>query len=88
MVRLFGDIPFDGGGDDALLLVLVTRIVARDLAERESQCCSFFAFTFTRGDASQDETLEMSVSVPGAHVAVLDGVQRLASSSMGSVRPA
>jgi hypothetical protein len=62
--------------------------VARDLAERESQCCSFFAFTFTRGDASQDETLEMSVSVPGAHVAVLDGVQRLASSSMGSVRPA
>ncbi len=41
---------------------------ARDLAGRESSCCSFFGFDFTPvGDA-----LEMTVTVPPAHVAVLD----------------
>ncbi|NED97837.1 hypothetical protein G1H11_21285 [Phytoactinopolyspora alkaliphila] len=62
--------------------------VTRDLAAREGQCCSFFTFSFTRGEASPGRSLEMSVSVPNVHVAVLDGVQRLASSSMSSPGPA
>jgi hypothetical protein len=41
---------------------------ARDLAGRESSCCSFFGFDFT----PVGEVLEMTVTVPSAHMAVLD----------------
>lgn len=41
---------------------------ARDLAARETACCSFFTFTFT--DAP-DAAGMMTVSVPAAHTAVL-----------------
>ncbi|TDC49245.1 hypothetical protein E1212_18780 [Jiangella ureilytica] len=44
---------------------------ARDLAARESACCAFFTFTF--GDGG-----ELTVDVPPAHAAVLDGLERLA----------
>jgi hypothetical protein len=40
--------------------------VARDLAARESACCTFFTFTFTTGT-----DLVLDVSVPDAHVDVL-----------------
>src|SRR5215831_537210 len=42
----------------------------RDLAARESECCSFFAFTITGtgGDVVLD------IEVPPAHVGVLDGI--------------
>lgn len=43
---------------------------ARDLAARETECCSFFSFTFerTRGE------LVMEVAVPVEHVSVLDAL--------------
>ena len=43
---------------------------ARDLAARESACCTFFSFTFRRdGDA-----LRLDVEVPAAHAGVLDAL--------------
>ncbi|PSK98670.1 hypothetical protein CLV30_11953 [Haloactinopolyspora alba] len=60
-----------------LLLVLdgspETQAGARDLATRESGCCSFFTFTFTG--------TELTVTVPSAHQDVLDGLQRLAETA-------
>jgi hypothetical protein len=47
---------------------------AADLTARESACCSFFAFDLTRTGAD----LLLDVAVPDAHVAVLDGLERLA----------
>ncbi|WP_231858003.1 hypothetical protein [Nocardia farcinica] len=44
---------------------------ARDLAHRESACCSFFSFAFTAvGTAS----IRMNVEVPAERVDVLDGL--------------
>jgi hypothetical protein len=51
---------------------------ARELAARETQCCSFFTFSFASAGA---ESLELTVAVPPVHVAVLDGLQRLADSA-------
>ncbi|WP_035917475.1 hypothetical protein [Knoellia sinensis] len=45
---------------------LVDRV--RDLAERESYCCSFFTFTVT----GTDEKLTLDISVPPEHHAILD----------------
>ncbi|WP_116948864.1 hypothetical protein [Jiangella endophytica] len=44
---------------------------ARDLAVRESACCAFFTFTFGDGGV-------LTVDVPPARAAVLDGLARLA----------
>jgi hypothetical protein len=44
---------------------------ARDLARRESECCSFFTFEFE----SVGDDLVMRVSVQPAHVDVLDAVE-------------
>lgn len=44
---------------------------ARDLAARESGCCSFFTFRFA---ASGARTVRMDVEVPAARVDVLDGL--------------
>jgi hypothetical protein len=52
---------------------------ARDLAARETECCSFFSFAFTPG---ADE-LRVEVRVPPAHVAVLDAL-----AARGRPRPA
>lgn len=52
--------------DDAGVLA-----TARDLAGRETSCCSFFTFTFGAGGA-------LTVEVPAAQAAVLDGLERLA----------
>lgn len=43
---------------------------ARDLAARETECCSFFDFTFSRDEAA----LQVDVRVPAAQVQVLDGL--------------
>ncbi|MDV3220403.1 hypothetical protein [Intrasporangium sp.] len=46
---------------------------ARDLAARETSCCSFFTFEFGAGsDESGAPTLTLDVSVPSAQRAVLD----------------
>lgn len=44
--------------------------VARDLTQRETECCSFFSFTFS----SPADVLNVEVEVPPAHVAVLDAL--------------
>jgi hypothetical protein len=44
---------------------------ARELTARETDCCSFFAFTFT---PAGDEHVAVDVSVPTAHVPVLDAL--------------
>ncbi len=43
----------------------------RDLARRESECCSFFAFTVTPDAAG---TVTFDIRVDGVHVGVLDGL--------------
>ncbi|GAA1594970.1 hypothetical protein GCM10009789_56340 [Kribbella sancticallisti] len=56
---------------------------ARDLAGRESRCCSFFGFDFiAAGDA-----VAMTVTVPAAHVAVLDAFAARATTAAGLGAP-
>lgn len=43
---------------------------ARDLAARESSCCSFFTFAFT----TDGDVLQVDVDVPEQQVAVLDAL--------------
>jgi len=57
-----------------------TEATVRDLAGRESGCCSFFVFTFRPGD----RVLRLDVEVPAAHVEVLDA---LASRAAAGIRP-
>ncbi|GAB3822953.1 hypothetical protein [Kribbella italica] len=52
---------------------------ARDLASRESTCCSFFGFDF----APVGDVVEMTVTVPAAHVAVLDAFATRATAAVG-----
>jgi hypothetical protein len=46
------------------------EVVARGLAARESQCCSFFDFTFL----SHPDGLRLDIAVPEEQTAVLDGL--------------
>jgi hypothetical protein len=48
----------------------------RDLAERETRCCSFFTFTI---DASAAGVVQLDIEVPAGHVDVLDALQSRAS---------
>ena len=52
---------------------------ARDLARRESACCSFFSFTFVP-DATG---VQVEVRVPATHVAVLDALAARAAAGTG-----
>ena len=54
-----------------LLILAETDAVARDLADRETTCCSFFRFTFGR---AQDGAV-MGIDVTNDHVDVLDALQ-------------
>lgn len=54
-----------------LLVPRAAEATARRLAERESACCSFFTFEF----ADLEADVEMRISVPPAHVEVLDALQ-------------
>ncbi len=48
----------------------------RDLAARESECCSFFGFTVS----SETDGVLLDVTVPDAHVGVLDALVTRADS--------
>ncbi len=53
---------------------------ARDLTARETECCSFFTFTFARADGA----LQLDVEVPVAYVHVLDALADRAAAGMGA----
>lgn len=53
---------------------------ARDLTERETQCCSFFTFTFTADDGA----VRLDIEVPAAHVDVLDALSERAAAGTTS----
>jgi hypothetical protein len=44
---------------------------ARDLAQRESQCCSFFEFAFE----PTDDGVVMRIEVPPSQIEVLDSIE-------------
>ena len=52
--------------------------VARDLAARETQCCSFFEFTIS----ADGDTVQMDVRVPAAQSEVLDALAARAAALM------
>lgn len=52
---------------------------ARDLAARETSCCSFFTFTF----AEHPETVVMTITVPPEQTRVLDALVRIAAGAAG-----
>jgi hypothetical protein len=54
-----------------LLILGEFEAAARDLAQRETGCCSFFRFDFQPGA----DDLVMSIGVPIDHVDVLDALQ-------------
>ena len=54
------------------------ELVARDLTARESECCSFFAFTLRR----TADDLVVDVAVPAAQVEVLDALAQRAADRM------
>jgi len=51
----------------------------RDLAARETACCSFFTFTLTTETAAEGETLVLDISVPTAYGEVLDSLTQRAA---------
>jgi hypothetical protein len=53
---------------------------ARELANRESQCCSLFTFRFQLAGAG---AVGIEVAVPAAHVGVLDALAAQAQSTRG-----
>ena len=52
--------------------------VARDLAARETQCCTFFTFTFT----SDGDSIQMDIRVPAVQTEVLDALAARAAARM------
>jgi hypothetical protein len=59
-----------------LVIVREAEATARDLARRESECCSFFSFEFE----SAGEDVVMHIGVPPQQVEVLDAIEaRVAS---------
>lgn len=56
--------------------------VARDLAARETSCCSFFTFDFT----ATGEGPVMVVGVPATYVEVLDAFAARAQAGIGGPR--
>ena len=53
-----------------LTLAAEAETQAADLAARETECCSFFHFDLT----PTDDELRLRITVPAAHIAVLDGL--------------
>ena len=51
----------------------------RDLAARETECCSFFTFTTTGEPATDGEAVVLDIEVPDAHADVLASLARRAS---------
>lgn len=65
-----------------------TEAAARELAARETECCSFFTFTFHPASDEASAGLEPTVAVPATHVGVLDGLQWLAETTTRGQAPA
>jgi hypothetical protein len=53
-----------------LILAAEAESTTADLTTRETECCSFFAFELT----PNDDHLGLRITVPPAHVAVLDAL--------------
>jgi hypothetical protein len=62
-----------------LLLDAASKATARDLAARETSCCSFFGFEFD----TAAESLTMRVTVPAQHTAVLAALVATAKRDAG-----
>ncbi|PXX03238.1 hypothetical protein [Mycolicibacterium moriokaense] len=62
-----------------LVILREFEATARDLAERETSCCSFFRFEFH--PAADD--LVMSVGVPKDHIDVLDALHFRITTAVG-----
>jgi hypothetical protein len=59
-----------------LTLPSTVEAAARDLAQRESECCSFFTFEFE----SVSDDVVMHIAVPPSQIEVLDAIEaRVAS---------
>lgn len=56
-----------------------SEVGARDLAERETSCCSFFTFEF----ALESDYLTMRVAVPEQHAVVLEALVAAATRDAG-----
>ena len=67
-----------GPGRVRLVLDGSAEASARDLARRETECCSFFTFDFTHGD----DRLQLDVVVPDNHVEVLDALADRATANL------
>ncbi|WP_324652369.1 hypothetical protein [Georgenia sp. H159] len=69
-------------GDRHLRLALCSgpgvEATARELAARETRCCSFFRFAVSAGAG----TVVIDVGVPPSRTEVLDGLQRQAESAL------
>ncbi|WP_280504967.1 hypothetical protein [Nocardia farcinica] len=65
-----------------LLVDPAAELLARELAARESSCCSFFTFDF----AQAGEHLVIGVGVPSAYVEVLDAFAARAQTAIGGGR--
>ncbi|GAA1607298.1 hypothetical protein GCM10009804_74070 [Kribbella hippodromi] len=61
-----------------LTLSLSASEQAKDLTDRESECCSFFTFTLTK--SAKD--LQLRITVPPAHTSVLDGLTQGISTTL------
>jgi hypothetical protein len=48
----------------------------RDLAARETECCSFFTFTTTGEPATDGEAVVLDIEVPAAYAGVLTSLSR------------
>jgi hypothetical protein len=77
-------IGLDRAAPNRLRLVLdaTAEPTARDLTARETECCSFFDFTFGRGEGG---SLMLDITVPAAHIDVLDALAARAEACDGGV---
>ena len=57
-----------------------SEATARDLTARETQCCSFFTFTF----AADENEVRLDVQVPTGRVDVLDALARRAAAGIAA----
>lgn len=66
-----------------LRLAAAANAAARELAAKESECCSFFTFRFAPNGSG---SVWMDIEVPSGRIEVLDGLAALAAKHMTSLR--
>lgn len=59
----------------------------RDLAARETECCSFFTFTTTGEPAADGEAVILDIEVPDAYAGVLASLAQRASAVAAGATP-